>query len=46
MFAIVIKDPKLRLGNLNIFLGKNAIQFEPLAQEKKTNKQTAGALYY
>ena len=46
MLIIVIKDLEVRLGNLNLPLGKSAIRFEPLAQKRETSKQTAGILYY
>ena len=36
--AIAIKDLEICLGNLNLFLGKNVIQFEPLTQIKETHK--------
>lgn len=34
MLAVVIKDPKVGLSNLNLLLGKSAIWFEPLAQKR------------
>ena len=46
MCAIIIKDLEVRLGNLNLLLGKNAIWFELLAQKKETSKQIAGILNY
>ena len=46
MFDVAIKDLKVRLGNLNLLLSKNAIWFEPLAQKGETNKQTTSLLYY
>ena len=46
MLAVEIEDLEMYLGNLNLSLGKNAIQFEPLAQKGETGKQTAGVLYY
>lgn len=38
MFALAIKDLKVRLANSNLELGKRAIWFEPLAQKRKTSK--------
>ena len=39
ILAIAIKDPEMRLGNLNLPLRKSVIWFE-------TGKQTVGILYY
>ncbi len=46
MLAVAIKDLEVRLGNLNLPLGKSAIRFQPLAQKGETGKQTASVLYY
>ncbi len=46
ILAVAMKDLNMRLGNLNLPLGKSAIQFEPSAQKGETGKQTASALYY
>ena len=46
MFTVTIEDLKVRLGNLNLLLGKNAIWFEPSAQKRGPGKQIAGVLYY
>lgn len=45
IFTIVIKDMKMRLGNLYLLLGKSAMWFEPLAQTVETDKKKASALY-
>ncbi len=46
IFAIPIKDLKVRLDNLNLLLRKNGIWFEPLTQKGETDKQMADTLYY
>lgn len=46
MLTIAIKNLEVRVGNLNLSLGKNAIWFKPLAQKGDTGKQTTGTLYY
>ena len=46
MLAIAMEDLKVYLGNLNLFLGKSAIRFDPIAQKGVIGKQTAGILYY
>ena len=46
MLAIAIKDLIVYLDNLNLPLGKSVIWFEPLAQNRETDKQTAGIIYY
>ncbi len=38
MFAVVIEDEVMRLGNSNLPLGKNTIWFESSAQKKETDK--------
>ena len=38
MFTIVIKNLEVHLSNLNLLLGKNAIQFIPWTQKGKTGK--------
>ena len=38
MLAIAIKDLEIRLGNLNLPLGKSAIWFEPSAQKGEIGK--------
>lgn len=45
-FDIEIKDLKVRLGDSNLPIKKNAICFEFLTQKRETNKQTASTLYY
>ena len=44
MLAAVIKDPEMRMDNLNLLLRKSLIWFESFAQKEETGKQTAGAL--
>ncbi len=46
ILAIVIEDLEVCLSNSNLSLGKSAIRFELLAQNEKTNKLIADALYY
>ncbi len=46
ILAMAIKDPEVRLSNLNLPLKKSAIRFEPSAQNGETSKQRASALYY
>lgn len=43
MLIVTIKDMKVRLGNLCLPLGKNAIGFESSAQNGETSKQTTSA---
>ena len=45
MFALIIKDLEVCLGNSNLLLEKSAVWFEPLAQKRKTGKQIADILY-
>ncbi len=45
MLAVTIKYLEVRLSNLNLFVGKSAIRFEPLVQKGKTGEQMAGAIY-
>lgn len=44
ILAIAIKDLELWLSNLNQFIQKSVIWFEPLAQKSKIGKQIIGAL--
>ena len=46
IFTVAIENLKVHLDNSNLFLKKNAIQFELLAQKKEIDKQIAGILYY
>lgn len=46
MLAIRIKDLEVQLSNLNLLVGKNAIQFESLIQKDETDKQMAGTIYF
>lgn len=46
MLAIVIKDLKLRINNLNLLLGKSVIRFDSSVQMRETSKQIAHRLYY
>ena len=46
MLAIAIEDLEVHLDNLNLPREKNTMRFEPSAQKKETDKQTAGILYY
>ena len=42
MLIIAIKYLNERFGNLNLFLGKNAVWVEPSAQKGEIGKQTTG----
>ena len=46
MLIATIKDLEMRLGNLNLYLGKSALWFELLAQKEETGKQMTDILYY
>lgn len=46
IFAVIIKDREVRLGNSNPPLGKSAIGFELSAQKRETGKQITSVLYY
>lgn len=46
IFAIVIEDLELYLGNLNFLLEKNRMWFELLDQRRETGMQKSDTPYY
>lgn len=38
IFAVTIENLEMRIGNLNLLLGKSVIQFEFLAQKEENGK--------
>lgn len=38
IFAVTIENLEMRIGNLNLLLGKSVIQFEFLAQKEENDK--------
>ena len=46
ILAIVNKDLKIYLGNLNLLTKKNTIWLEFLAKKRETGKETTDILYY
>lgn len=46
MLTIAIKNLEKHLKNSNLIIKKSAICFKSVAQKRKTDNQTSGALYY
>lgn len=46
IFAIIIKDIKVYLDNLNLLLKKSVIWFKLLIKKKEIGKQKTNVLYY
>ncbi len=46
MFAIAIEILGVQLSNLNLSMGKSAIQFESLVQKGKTGEQMDNIIYF